>query len=304
MQFKDYYKILGVERNASADEIKKAFRKLAKKYHPDKNPGNKQSEEKFKEINEANEVLSDSEKRKKYDRLGSNWNNSQSAGSDFDNWFKNYSTQQNKSTYSGSFKDIFNEFNFGDMFENFMGGQTQRASRTRVRKGSDYEASVSISLEEAYTGTERQVTVDGRTLKLKINPGAEHGKKLRLKNQGASGVGGGERGDLYLTVNIQPNSFYERKENDIFLNLNVDLYTAVLGGTKQIQTIDGKTIKIDIPAGTDNGKTLRIKGMGMRHYGNPGLRGDFLIKINILLPKNLSNEEIRLFNQLAALHKK
>ncbi len=303
MEFKDYYKILGVDKNASEDEIKKAFRKLAKKYHPDKNPGNKQAEEKFKEINEANEVLSDKEKRKKYDRLGSNWNNSQFAGSDFDNWFKNYSSQQNRSAYSGSFKDIFSDFNFGDIFESFMSGQTQRSNRTRNRKGSDYEASVNISLEEAFTGTERQVTVDGRTLKLKINPGVEHGKKLRLKNQGASGIGGGERGDLYLTVNIIPSSSFERKENDVYADLNIDLYTAVLGGTKQIQTIDRKTVKISIPAGTDSGKILRIKALGMRHYNNTGLRGDFFVRINVILPKSLSNEEIKLFNQLAALRK-
>ncbi len=303
MQFKDYYKILGVDRKATAEEIKKAFRKLAKKYHPDKNPGNKQAEEKFKEINEANEVLSDLEKRRKYDRLGSNWNNSQFAGSDFDNWFKNYSSQQNRNTYSGSFKDIFSDFNLGDVFESFMGGQTQRGSRTRGRKGADYEATANITLEEAFTGAERQITVDGRTLRVKINPGAEHGKKLRLKNQGASGVSGGERGDLYLTVNILPNPFYERKGDDIYYNLDIDLYTAVLGGKGQIKTIDGKIINVDIPRGTDNGKVLRIKGLGMKQYENPGTRGDFLIRINIVLPKNLSQEEVRLFTKLAALRK-
>ncbi len=303
MHFKDYYKILGVNKNATEDEIKKAFRKLAKKYHPDKNPGNKHAEEKFKEINEANEVLSDKEKRSKYDRFGSNWNNSQSAGSDFDNWFKSYSSQRNKSAYSGSFKDIFNDFSFGEIFEGFMGGQTQRAGKSRSRKGADYEASVNISLEEAFNGTERQVTVDGRTLKLKINPGVEHGKRLRLRNQGASGVGHAERGDLYITVNLFPNSFFERKENDVYANLNVDLYTAVLGGSKQIQTIDRKTIKINIPAGTDSGKILRIKGMGMRHYGNTSLRGDFFVRINVVLPKDLTGEEIKLFTQLASIRR-
>ncbi|MCX6151367.1 MAG: J domain-containing protein [Ignavibacteriales bacterium] len=304
MDFKDYYKILGVGKTATQDEIRKAYRKLAKRFHPDKNQGDKSSEEKFKEINEANEVLSDPDKRKKYDRLGSNWNNSQFAGSDFDNWFKNQSSSRNKSSdFSGNFKDIFEDYGgFSDLFENFMGGRT-RTSRVRVRKGADYEAALHISLEEAFSGIEKQITVDGRTLKVKINPGIEDGKKLRLKNQGASGLGGGDKGDLYLTIHIGKQSLFERKGNDLYLTLNVDLFTAILGGKKQIKTLDGKTISIDIPKETENGKLLRIKGMGFRDYDNNSFRGDLFIKINITIPQNLSHEEIKLFNKLAELRK-
>jgi curved DNA-binding protein len=303
MEYKDYYKILGVDKNATTDEIKKAYRKLAKKYHPDKNPDNKLAEEKFKEVNEANEILSDSEKRRKYDKLGSNWNNSQNAGSEFDNWFRNYSSAKSpRQEYSGNFKDIFDDFTFSDLFENFMGTNT-RTSRTRYRRGEDYEATLNISLEEAFNGTEKQFTIDGRTLKVKISPGTREGKKLRLKNQGASGMSGGDRGDLYLNLHITKHPNYEIDGNDLYYNLNVNLYTAILGGKQQITTLDGKRINLGIPPETENGKILRLKGLGMKTTDGSGHRGDLFVRIKVEVPKNLNSEEIRLFTRLAEIRK-
>jgi curved DNA-binding protein len=179
-------------------------------------------------------------------------------------------------------------------------GRNYRTSRGRqhARKGSDYEAVLNISLEEAFNGIEKQFTVDGRTLKVKIVPGVAHGKKLRLKNQGATGTGGGQRGDLFLTINIINHPNYERRVNDLYYNLNIDLYTAVLGGKKQIKTLDGKKINIEIPKETENGKVLRIKGLGLEQPENVPRRGDLFIKINVEIPKNLTQEEIQLFKRL------
>jgi len=304
MEYKDYYKTLGIEKNATADEIKKAYRKLAKKHHPDKNQGNKASEEKFKEISEANEVLSDSEKRKKYDQLGSNWKNYENTGAGGDDRFRNYqANRQSGRTYSsGDINEMFgSEGGFSDFFESFFGGSSGATTRSRSRKGKDYEASLNISLEEAFNGTEKEFTLDGKKIRVKITPGTENGKRLRLKNQGAVGIIGGEKGDLYITIQITGNPLFERIGNDLNYNLNVDLYTSLLGGKKTIKTIDGKTINVNIPAETDNGTTLRIKNMGMRYPNNSELRGDLYVKINVKLPKNLSSQEKELITKLQSL---
>jgi curved DNA-binding protein len=203
MEFKNYYEILGVDKSATTDEIKKAYRKLAKQYHPDKNPGDKAAEEKFKEITEANEVLSNPEKRQKYDNLANNYNQYQSTGGgSADDWFRNYASSQQGREYqdTGNFDDIFSNLGggFSDFFQAFMGGgggfsSSKRGTRGRSRKGSDYEASMNITLEEAFNGSERQFTIDGRTIRIKITPGMQEGKKLRLRNQGAQGPSGGEK---------------------------------------------------------------------------------------------------------------
>jgi curved DNA-binding protein len=304
MEYKDYYKTLGVEKNASADEIKKAYRKLAKKYHPDKNPGSKPSEEKFKEVSEANEVLSDTEKRKKYDQLGSNWKQYENAGAGGDDRFRNYqSNRQSGRTYSsGDINEMFGgEGGFSDFFESFFGGSTGTTTRQRSRKGKDYEAALNITLEEAFHGTEKEFTLDGKKIRVKITPGMEQGKKLRLKNQGAAGSTGGEKGDLYITIQITSHPLFERQGNDLNYNLDVDLYTSLLGGKKPVRTIDGKTINVNIPAETDNGTTLRIKNMGMHYSNSTDLRGDLYVKINVKLPKNLSSQEKEIIAKLQSL---
>jgi curved DNA-binding protein len=312
MEFKDYYKTLGVEKSSTDAEIKKAYRDLAKKHHPDKNPGNKAAEEKFKEISEAYEVLKDPEKRKKYDQLGSNWRQYQNAGTgSADDWFKQYKSgrQQGDSyQFSGNLGDLFGNIGgFSDFFESFFGSGTRRQSGesvfNRARKGGDYEANLNLTLEEIYNGGERQISVDGRKLKIKINPGTRDGKVLRLKNQGAPGAHGGEKGDLYLTIHVLDHPFYEIKGDDLHYNLDVDLYTAVLGGKIQFQSLNGKKINLTIPKESENGKLLKIKNMGMPKENVKNAYGDLYIRLNVILPKNLSGEEIKLFEKLASIRK-
>jgi curved DNA-binding protein len=298
MNYKDYYKILGVSKTASNDDIKKAFRKLAVKYHPDKNPGDKVAEEKFKEINEANEVLSDPEKRKKYDELGENWQQYQNGGrqqqqGDFDwgSWQSSGGGRQYSSTGFGD------EGDFSDFFESVFGGGFRGGQSRGPRKGSDYRAEAEISLEEAYYGTSRLMEVNGEKLQMKFKPGTKDGQTLRIKGKGAPGSGKGDRGDIYVTVHIPPHPHFERKENDIHCEAPIELYTAILGGKATIRTLKG-IIKIDIPKETENGKVLRLKGMGMPVFGQENVYGDLYARVKVILPKNLSEEEIELFKQL------
>jgi curved DNA-binding protein len=312
MEFKDYYKILGIEKSATKEEISKAFRKLAVKYHPDKNPNNKAAEEKFKEITEANEVLSDSEKRKNYDALGANWNQYQSSGGGFEDFFSQYGGGRRSGTtyeFSGDLGDLFGGMGggFSDFFESFFGG---RGRQTRSGFGSegfqnqptgvDVEADLHISLEEAFNGSERQVNVDGKKLKIKINPGTSDGQKLRLKGLGRSSIQGGTKGDLFLNIHILQHPFYEIKDGELFYNLDVDLYTTLLGGKEEIKTLDGKIISINIPEGTESEKILRLKKLGLRKDTE---RGDLFVKVHVMIPKNLSDKEKKLFKELSRLRK-
>ncbi len=307
MEYKDYYKILGVDKSASADEIKKVYRQLAKKYHPDKNPGNKAAEEKFKSITEANEVLSDPEKRKKYDTLGANWKQYENAAPNRGPYY----SQQSHGGFTGAegFENIFgNSGGFSDFFESFFGagfaGAKNKASSFRQpKKGRDYEAYLTVTLHEAFTGADKEISVDGKKLRVKITPGVEDGKKLRLPKQGGEGISGGERGDLYLIIKIDRHQSFDRKDDDLYHTLIIDLYTAVLGGKKEIKTIDGKNISITVPKESDNGKILRLKGLGMPNYENPKLRGDLFITLSVKLPKNLSTKEEKLFKELSELRK-
>ena len=313
MEYKDYYKILGVEKDATQEEIKKAYRKLAMKYHPDRNPGDKSSEEKFKEITEANEVLSDSEKRKKYDQLGSNWKQYQYAGA---NGANDIFSQFNRGGGSGGYHfegnlgDLFGNIGgFSDFFESFFGSRTRQRTasnpftQAQASKGTDLEANLNLTLEEAFNGAQKQFSVNKKTIKVNIEPGTHEGKKLRLRNMGAPGNRGGANGDLYLTIHIIDHPFYEVKGDDLYYNLDVELYTAVLGGNVQIHTLDNKKINIVIPKETDNGKLLKLKKMGMPRNGNQSDRGDLYVRILLQIPKKLSKEEKKLFEKLAELRK-
>jgi curved DNA-binding protein len=314
MEFKDYYKILGVEKSSTKDEIKKAYRKLAMKYHPDRNPNDRAAEEKFKEITEANEVLSDPEKRKKYDTLGANWKQYQHTGGGFEDFYSQFggARRGGGTTYefSGDINDIFGNMGggFSDFFESFFGGGGRR-SRTGFGSqgfqsqpaGVDVEADLNISLEEAFNGSERQISVDGKKLKIKIAPGTKDGQKLRLKGLGRSRTADGNKGDLYLKIHILQHPFYEIKDDDLYYNLDVDLYTAVLGGKEHIKTLDGKTVSINIPEGTESERILRLKNLGLqKNYG----RGDLFVKIHVTVPKHLSKEEKELFKKLKSLRSK
>lgn len=326
MDYKDYYKILGVSKNASKDEIKKAYRKLARKYHPDVNPDDKASEDKFKEINEAYEVLSDTEKRKKYDQFGSQWKQYTSAGGrpeDFD--WRQWSSGAAGSpggTYTRTvspeeFEQMFGGGaggGFSDFFETLFGGLggmrgARQSSRnqtysTRPRKGRSSEHKLQITLEEAFHGTTRVLTWDdGRRIEAKIPRGVKTGSKVRLRGQGESGVAGGEPGDLFLKIEVLPHPVFKREGDDLKVTVPVDLYDAILGGEVDVSTID-KTVKLKIPAGTDNGKIFRLRGLGMPKLKNPKKRGDLYATVEVHLPKNLSAEERKLFEELRNLHRK
>jgi curved DNA-binding protein len=307
MDYKDYYKILGVSKNATQDEIKKAYRKLAKQYHPDKNQGNKEAEEKFKEISEAYEVLGNEENRKKYDELGANWKNFQQGGPQgggFD-WSQFYQGGGGGThyTYEGDpemFSDFFNSF-FGGGFTGASSGGG-RSRRSRAFKGQDYEAEMEINLEEAYHGTTRIINVNGKKLRIKLKPGMYDGQKIKLKGKGAPGINGGENGDLYITIHVQKHPQFERKGDDLYTDLPIDVYTAVLGGKVTVHTLGGD-VNLTIPKGTSGGKTLRLKGKGMPHYNRTG-HGDLYVKTKIIVPTDLTPEEEELFKKLKEMRTK
>ena len=313
MDFKDYYSTLGVSKSASQDEIKKAYRKLAMKYHPDKTKGDAEAEKKFKEVNEANEVLSDPEKRKKYDQLGKNWQSYQQKGgsqggfdwSQYANMGGN-SGGQTHYTFEGDLGDLFGGSGYSDFFDMLfggggLGGSRRRSSRrTASVRGQDLQAEMEITLEEAYKGSSRIFELNGQSIKLKIKPGIPDGHTLKLTGKGSPGVSGGQAGDLLLTIKILKDPLFERKGDGLYANVDVDLYTAVLGGKASFTTLKGN-VKIDIPKGTQNGKVMRLQKMGMPVYGKENSFGDLYLKVNVQIPQNLSSKEVKLFEELKKL---
>jgi curved DNA-binding protein len=298
MEYKDYYKILGVDKKASQADIKKAYRKLAVQYHPDKNPGNKEAEEKFKLINEAQEVLGDPEKRKKYDELGENWNRFQTQ--DYDPGFGQ--SGQGGTHYQGDFNEFFGSGNgqgFSDFFEAFFGGGSGRRSGQQARhfKGHDYESEMEITLEEAYSGSSRIIQVHNEKLRITVKPGAYDGQLLRIKGKGGTGSSEQHRGDLYVRIRLKPHPAFHRQGDDLHATQSIDLYTAVLGDDILVKTISGN-VKVKIPPATQNGKTIRIKGKGMPVNGTTNTFGDLYLQLRVLIPEKLSKEEKQAFEQL------
>lgn len=327
MEYKDYYKTLGVDKNASAKEIKKAYRKLARQYHPDVNPGDETAEDRFKDINEAYEVLADEEKRKKYDQFGSQWQQYERAGGRPEDFWAQWGAQPGaggQRTYSrqvspeefeqmfggaagGGFSDFF-ETLFGGMggarrtagYTDFgnVGGQTYQP---RPRRGRDVEHTVQITLEEAFHGTTRTLTwEDGRSINAKIPRGVDTGSRIRLSGQGGSGAAGAEAGDLYLQIEVLPHSTFEREGDDLRVTVPVDLYVTLLGGKVEVPTLD-KSVRLTIPEETNNGRVFRLNGLGMPKLRNPDERGDLYATVDVQLPQNLSEEEKELFRQLRDL---
>jgi len=292
MEYKDYYKTLGVGKKASPEEIKKAYRRLARQYHPDVNPDNKRAEDKFKEINEAYEVLSNPEARAKYDRLGASWQTYQQQGAgggfDWSDW-----------TQGGlNINDLFGSggrrrgSDFSDFYEAIFGGNAY------ARAGRDYTQDVEVSLYEAYHGAVRILqTSDNRRLEVKIPPGSKTGTKVRIQGQGGKGRGGAPDGDLYLRIQVSKDPNFEIEGEDLKTTVFLDLYTAILGGSVEVKTFKG-TLKLNIPPETQNGKTFRLKQQGMPKRNQPDIFGDLYVTVKVSLPQQLSQEERALFRDL------
>ena len=311
MDYKDYYKALGVDKNATPEQIKKAYRKLARQHHPDVNPNDKSAEQKFKEISEANEVLSDPEKRKKYDRFGADWQRYQQQpgggagrggqpGGGFD--WSQYTQGGGGSGFGGGGpfgeSEDFSDF-FSSLFGN-MGGGGRAAGGSRPGAGQDYQAELELSLEEAYHGGPRTITVNGKNLRLTIAPGVADGQTIRLRDQGGPGRNGGPNGALLITFRILPDARYARTGDDLTQDVPVSVYKALLGGEQTVDTLSGP-VKIKLKPETPNGTRLRLRGKGFPVYKKEGQFGDLYLRLNLTLPQHLTDQEKDLFQQLASL---
>jgi curved DNA-binding protein len=289
MEFIDYYKILGVDKTASEEDIKKSYRKLARKLHPDLNPNDKDAHQKFQQINEANEVLSDAEKRKKYDQYGKDWQHADQ--------FEQQKKQ--RSEYGGGQKFSSDaDTDFSSFFESMFGG-SGRSSQTKFR-GQDYNAELKLNLTDAMQTHQQTLTVNGKNIRITIPAGIENGQVIKLKGYGAPGVNGGPAGDLYITFSIPAYPHFKRSGNDLFTTTSIDLYTALLGGETTIDTLNGK-VKLKVNAETQHGNRIRLKGKGMPVYKKEGETGDLYVTYEIKLPVNLTEEQKALFTELSKL---
>ncbi len=300
MEYKDYYKILGLERSASADDVRKAYRKLAMQYHPDRNPGNKQAEEKFKDINEAYQVLSDPQKKARYDQLGSAYSNWQQRGGrpgDFDwsQWFGGGGPGGNVRVEYGDLNDLFGEEGmFSDFFRSIFGGTGGAQTATRTRQAPAYQQAVMITLEEAYRGTTRALQTNGRRIEVRIPAGVKTGSKVRVAGAGPEGL------DLYLIVDVAEDSRFQREGDDLRTAVTIDVFTAILGGEVKVETLEGK-VTLKIPAGTQPDQVFRLAGRGMPRLKS-AQKGDLFVRVKVKIPKNLSSKQRALLEE-AARHK-
>ena len=323
MEFKDYYATLGVAKSASAKELKQAFRKLARKYHPDVNPGDKQAEARFKEINEAYEVLGDPEKRKKYDELGANWRmyeqaQQQGGASPFGGgWNVRYGGGQGgggfRTMTPEEMEELFGDQNpFSDFFNTFFGGTVESepgrrggGGRTRQRKGRDVEHELELSLDDAYHGAMRRLSLKhgghARTVDVRIPAGVGDGSRVRVAGEGEQGSGGAPSGDLFLRIRLAPHPVFERKGRDLYVKAPVPITTAVLGGEVEVPTLAGRPVRLRIPPLTQNGQLFRLKGYGMPAVGKPDDKGDAYARAEIQLPTHLSPEERQHYEAIAKL---
>lgn len=331
MEFKDYYATLGLPKSATGKDVKQAYRKLARKFHPDVNPGDRAAETRFKEVNEANEVLGDPEKRKKYDELGANWRlyeQAQQAGqreAPFDlgsvfggRWNVHVGTAQ------GGYGPVVDEAMggafagqdpFSDFFKTFFGGNAHEEERrgprggraSRARAGHDTELEIALSLEEAYNGVTRRFSIkhDGksRTVDVRIPAGIKDGARVRVAGEGRMGTGGAASGDLYLRVRLHPHPQFERRDRDLYVRVPITVTTVVLGGEVEVPKLASPPLRLKIPAETQQGQLLRLKGHGMPVVGKPDERGDLYVTIDVQVPRNLTAEERKHYEALAALGK-
>lgn len=306
MDFIDYYKVLGVSKTASQDDIRAAYRKLARKHHPDLNPNDKEANKKFQQINEANEVLSDPEKRKKYDQYGKDWQHAEA----FEKAQQEAGQQGRRGAgranpFSGgtfSSEDFEpGEGGFSDFFESLFGGAGRRSSGGNTRfRGQDYQAELQLSLTEAAATHQRVLTVNGKNIRITIPAGVANGQVIKLKGHGAPGANGGPDGDLYITFTIEDDPRWTREGDDLRMTAPLDLYTAVLGGETNVETLGGK-VKLKIKPGTANGTIMRLKGKGFPIYKEEGKSGDLYVSLEIRIPTDLTEKEKELFRQLKDL---
>lgn len=301
MAFIDYYSILGLDRNATADDIKKAYRKLARKYHPDVNPDNKEAHQKFQQINEANEVLSDPEKRKKYDEYGENWKHAEE-----------YEKARQQQAQNGGFSD-FGGFgggasgsysfsgdgsDFSDFFESMFGQRTSGRGRSNQFKGQDYTAELHLTLKQVSETHKQTLNVNGKNIRITVPAGVADGQVIKLPKQGGKGTNGAPDGDLYITFIIDVDPKFKREGDDLYETCSLNLYTAVLGGESLIETMDGQ-VKLKVKPGTQNGTKVRLKGKGFPKYKQEGQFGDLYVTYSVEVPTNLTDEQKALFEKLA-----
>ena len=298
MKFVDYYKILGIDKTASESDIKKAYRKLARKYHPDLNPDDKQAEAKFKEINEANEVLSNLENRKKYDKYGKDWEHAEA--------YEKANQQQNARSSHQGHSQNYSEEDFSDYFSSMFGGggspfgSSRTGGRNATYKGQDYNAELHLNLEDVYKTHKRTLTVNGKNIRLTIPAGVENGQVIKIKGHGGKGVNNGPKGDLLIKFTIANHSRFKRVKSNLYCTVDIDLYAAILGGEVVVETFESK-VKLNIKPGTQNGAKAKLKGKGFPVYKKEDEFGDLLITYQIKTPTNLSKKEKELFEELAKL---
>ena len=292
MDFIDYYKILGIDKKASEADIKKAYRKLARKYHPDLNPNDKEAERKFKEINEANEVLSHPENRKKYDSYGKDWKHAE----EFE---KARQQQKSQRSYQQSGPEQYADGDFSDFFSSMFGGR--RGGQRNVKfRGQDFQAALHLNLQDVYHTHKRTLTINGKNIRLTIPAGVKNGQTIKIKGYGGEGINGGPKGDLHITFQIDNHTKFKRDGNNLYTNVDLDLYKAMLGGEMVIDSFEGK-VKLKIAPETQNGTQVKLKGKGFPVYKKEGQFGDLIITFNLRTPVNLTAKEKELFNELSKM---
>jgi len=296
MAFIDYYKILGIEKNSTQEKIKKAYRKLARKYHPDLNPNDKEAEKKFKEINEANEVLSNTENRKKYDKYGKDWKHADELDK------AQQQRQQSSGGFHGQSTGSFSESDYSDFFESMFGGGSKRGRNVKFR-GQDFHAALHLDLKDVYQTHKRTLTVNGKNIRLTIPAGIKNGQIIRIKGHGGKGLNGGPKGDLTIKFSITNHTKFKRDKDNLYATVDIDFYKAILGGEVTIDTFDSK-VKLKVKPGTQNGTKVKLSGKGFPVYKKKGEFGDLYITYNVKLPTKLSDKEKELFNELAKLRHK
>ena len=301
MEFIDYYKVLGLSKTATEEDIKKAYRKMARKLHPDLNPDDKEAQAKFQQLNEANTVLSNPENRKKYDKYGKDWE----RGEEYEKYQQGQSQRQHSNAGQQSYGNFEGE-DFSDFFSSMFGqnsGRGNQRSQAQFR-GQDFNSQLTIDIKEAYKTHKKELAVNGKNIRITIQAGIEDQQTIKITGYGATGANNGPKGDLYITFSIVNNSIFKRVANDLYLDHELDLYTAILGGETTVEDFEEGKLKLKVPAGTQSGTKIRLKGKGFPVYKKDGQFGDLYVTYQVKIPKQLSEKEKELFNELNQLSKK